>query len=262
MSDFEQAADDSIGATDAEAVAASEGSTDKSAATNGEAGDLQTEEVFYEIDGEEVSASQIKEWKSGHMKSADYTQKTQKHAADAKALKAEREEFGQKLEMLSALEAEIEALAMGDLKGVDLDKILNDHGTDEYLRVQRELDKRKQSLAGLTKKFGDLQGKVIQEAHAKLVKDLGWSDPAKQKADIDAIQSYVKEAGIPEREFAKITNPEIMKAILDASKYRKLQATKAASTKKVVKAPKATQPTISAPKTTLSLAERMYGKSK
>lgn len=260
MSDLENTTEDSGGATEVEAVAQSEGTTDQSASSQGTGSDLP-DEVYYDFDGEEVSASQLREWKSGHMKNADYTQKTQKHSAEVKAFNAQRDEFGQKLEMLSTLEADIEALALGDLRNVDLDKILAEEGTDEYLRVQRELDKRKQSLSGLTKKFADLQGNVIKEAHAKLVKDLGWSDPAKHKADVEAIQGYVKDAGIPEKEFAKIASPEIMKSILEAAKYRKLMTEKATVTKKVTQAPKATQPKNSSSPKTLSLAERMYGKN-
>jgi len=41
-------------------------------------------DLFYDLDGEEGNANQIKEWKSGAMKAADYTSKTQELADQRK----------------------------------------------------------------------------------------------------------------------------------------------------------------------------------
>lgn len=249
---------DSVGATEVDHEA--QESEAESVDTEAVEGDLP-EEVYYEIDGEEVSAEDVKKWKAGHLMQSDYTKKTQALSEERKAFEASRNSFDEKLEMLSSLEADIEAMALGDLKGVDLDKILAEDGTEEYLRVQREIDKRKQSLSAMSQKYAAIQDKYFKEAHQQLSDALGWDDTAKRDSDIKSIQAYTKDAGITESEFSKVTNPKVMVAMVEAAKYRELMKRKEEVAKKVVKAPKVAKP--SAQRSTqkpLTLAERMYGK--
>lgn len=256
--EIEEFTEDSTGATEVDHEA--QESEAESVETETEQGDLP-EEVYYEIDGEEVSAEDVKKWKAGHLMQSDYTKKTQALSEERKAFEASREAFDQKLEVLSSIEADIEALALGDLKEADLDKILAEEGTEEYLRVQREMEKRKAGISALTKKYQAVQNEYLKESYQQLSDSLGWSDETKREKDIAAIQSYTKDAGITQNEFDKVTNPKIMVALVEASKYRDLMKKKDEVAKKVVKAPKVSKP--SAPKSSnkpLSLAERMYGK--
>lgn len=260
---IEEFTDDSIGATevDHDAQEAIE-SKAESVEAETEQSDLP-EEVYYEIDGEEVSAEDVKKWKAGHLMQSDYTKKTQALSEEKKAFEANKNSLEDKFEMLSSLEADIEAMALGDLKNVDLDKILAEEGTDEYLRVQREIEKRKASVKGLSDKFNAAQNKYFEDAYKQLSDSLGWNDESKREKDIASIQGYAKDAGITDREFAKVTNPKIMAALVEASKYRELMKRKDEVAKKVVKAPKVSKP--SSPARTnkpLSLAERMYGSKK
>lgn len=262
MSDqIEEFTEDSAGATevDHEAQEAIE-SEAKSEDTESVQGDLP-EEVYYEIDGEEVSAEDVKKWKAGHLMQSDYTKKTQALSEEKKAFEASKTSLEEKFEMLSSLEADIENMALGDLKNVDLDKILAEEGTEEYLRVQREIEKRKASVKGLSEKFSAAQNKYFEEAYKQLSDSLGWSDESKRVQDISSIEKYVKDSGITEAEFSKVTNPKIMAALVEASKYRELMKRKDEVSKKVVKAPKVTKPSAPARSNKpLSLAERMYGK--
>ena len=51
------------------------------------------DELFYDVDGEEVSASVIKSWKTGNMMQSDYTRKTQAHAEEVTKFKSQQEAF-------------------------------------------------------------------------------------------------------------------------------------------------------------------------
>jgi hypothetical protein len=62
---------ESTGSPEAEATLKSE-STSQSSAIDDDQSDLS--EVYYEVDGEEVSAADIKKWKSGHLMQSDYTE--------------------------------------------------------------------------------------------------------------------------------------------------------------------------------------------
>ena len=65
--------------------------------TETEINDTETDLLYYEIDGEEVSSDQLKEWKSDGLKQADYTRKTQSLAEDVKSLDAKQEAFDKKV---------------------------------------------------------------------------------------------------------------------------------------------------------------------
>lgn len=260
--EIEEIVEDSIGATEAEeAVDTStviEGDEDTSAAIEGEESDLP-EEVYYDIDGEEVSAADIKKWKSGHMKDADYTQKKQALSESQKAVKAQQAQLADGLNMLAEMESEIESLALGDLKNVDLDELLANEDTAEYLKVKGQMEKRGKVLESLKAKHAKLKSELGNEAAKQIAESLGWQDEAKRKSDIDAITSYAKDVGITDHEFERVTSPKVMEAILKAAKYDKLMANKPNVMKRVVKAPKVSKPSKSNSKPNLKPWEEVYG---
>lgn len=222
------------------------------------------DDAYYEIGELKASERELKEWKEAYetkkSKDADYTQKTQKLSAERKAFDEKQTALDSKLDLLGSMESEIESLLLGELKDVNLDKVLAEEGTDEYLRIQREIEKRKSGLGNVSKKFQEVQKSYFQEAYQQLSNSLGWADDSKRQSDMTAIQNYVKDAGIPEKDFNKVTSPKIMSAILEAAKYRDLMKNKASIEKKVIQAPKISKPATSHQTKQLSLAERMYGK--
>jgi hypothetical protein len=254
---------ESAGSTseDAADTKAIEGNTQKSDSTKNEESDLSDADVYYDIDGEEVSAADVKKWKAGHLMQSDYTKKTQTLSEERKAFEAKRDELEQKVSLFQDVEKEVESLILGDLKNVDMNQ-LRQYDTAEYLRMKEQIEERKQTLSKIAQKRAEMENKLLGEGYQQLHNALGWDDSEKQKADKDALLTYVKSAGITEREFAKVTNPKIIIAMLDAQKYQKLQQDKASITKRVLKAPKTSKPSKSQEKPqVLSLAERMYGKS-
>lgn len=68
---------DTEGTTDAGAIEAGETATGEE--SSGVEGDEQSQiesDLVYDLDGEEVPVSAIREWKKGYMLQADYTKKT------------------------------------------------------------------------------------------------------------------------------------------------------------------------------------------
>ena len=73
---------------DTEQLEANAGTTEGTTEGQGTAGagDSANQEVSYEVDGEKVPVSKIKEWKSGNLMQADYTKKTQELSEQRKQL--------------------------------------------------------------------------------------------------------------------------------------------------------------------------------
>jgi hypothetical protein len=254
-------AEDSTGATEAE-TAQDEMIEGNAETTNESQGELDDDSV-YEIADIRATAKELREWKQAHegkkSQDADYTRKSQRNAEEAKQLKAEREKLGDSLSMLTELENEIAELAMGDLNKLDMEELrLTD--PSEYLRVKELKEQRGKWRESLQTKLQAVQTKLAADGFSKLSEQHGWSNQEKFDADRKAIESYVNEAGMDQREFAKIVSPHVMTALLEAAKYRELMKSKPTMTKRVTQAPKTSKPAQSAATKPLSLAERMYGK--
>lgn len=227
--------------------------------------ETESELEYYQIGDIEATVDEIREWKEAHSKKQDtdkaWTQKTQALSADKKALDEKMQAYDSKLEAFNSLEGELDSFILGEYASVDLDKVLNEEGTDEYLRIQREIDKRRSLKSGLSQKLAKIREESIANAQKALHEMLGWADSAKQQSDVKAISSYVKEVNMPDADFNKINSPHVMSAFLEAAKYRELMSKREQTEKQVKKAPKVATPAAtkqsSAPK---SLAERMYGK--
>ena len=252
-------AEDSAGATEAdmtqEMIEGNEAET-----TNDESG---LDESYYEVEGIKATATEFREWKKAYegkkSQDADYTRKSQRNAEDAKQLKAEREKLSESLTLISELESEIAELAMGDLNKLDMEELrVND--PSEYLRVKEIKEQRGRWRESLQQKLSTAQAKLAADGFEKLSKQHGWDSAEKFEADKKAIQSYVTETGMDQREFAKIINPQVMTAMIEAAKYRELMKAKPTLNKRVTQAPKTSKPAASTQSKPLSIAERMYGK--
>jgi len=252
-------AEDSTGATEAdmtqEMIEGNEAET-----TNDESG---LEESYYEVEDIKATAKEFREWKKAYegkkSQDADYTRKSQRNAEDAKQLKAEREKLSESMTLISELENEIAELAMGDLNKLDMEELrIND--PSEYLRVKELKEQRGKWRESLQQKLSTAQAKLAADGFEKLSKQHGWDNSEKFEADKKAIQTYVTETGMDQREFAKIINPHVMTALIEAAKYRELMKAKPTLNKRVTQAPKTSKPSTSTEKKPLSLAEKMYGK--
>lgn len=233
-------------------------SESQSDATTDESSDLP-EGLYYDIDGEEVSAADIKKWKSGHLMQSDYTRKTQALADERKRFQSERDELDSKLEMLRSAEADLEGLIMADLNGANLDE-LREYDVSKYLEVTEKRKDRAAKLSELSQKFAKAQHELADRGFKQLSESLGWdANPEKFELDKKSISEYAQATGITERDFQKIQSPAVMKAILEAATYRKLKESNPAETKKVKAAPRVAAPSKPSTQRPLKDYEAFYG---
>lgn len=207
----------------------------------------------------------ISKWKNAFetkkSKDADYTQKTQSLADQRKQLDEKLKLANQRLDEIGQLESEIDILSMGDLAKVDLDKVLEEEGTEEYLRYEREIGKSKAKKAAILQKIKKAQESSLIDAQKQLKDMLDWSDTKKQSQDVSDINKYVNASGMPLNEFNKVNSPHVMQAFLEAQKYRDLLSKRESTTKKVINAPKIARPSPKGGNAPLTLAQRLYGKN-
>lgn len=224
-----------------------------------------TEPDLYEIEDIQATAAQLREWKEAfetkQSKDKDYTQKTQTLAEQRKAFQERESVLQQQLDIMDAVAGDIESILLGDLSKVDLDKVLEEYGTDEYLKTQREIERRRGAATNIAQRANEVMEKRLNEAKQTLYQDLGWSDSDKQKADIAAVESYVRDSGMPQKDYMEVKSPYVMKALLEAQKYRELMKKREDTSKQVRQAAKVAKPAQHAQQSKpKSLAERMYGK--
>lgn len=217
----------------------------------------ETEAVFtVKVRGEEKQVNQ-KELINGYQRAEDYAIATRELKEQQKVVTETKTKADEALKLLGDIAGEVQTLVMGDVNNVNWDE-LRTTDPSEYLRMKEVVAAREKALAEIVKKRNAIaEAKTVQESEA-LHKALSWSDPAKKEADIKAITDFMTAEGITET----VTSHKLMLAILNAAKYRELQATKKKVIKEVKQAPKTTKPVkvtkAPAPKT---LAERLYANS-
>ncbi len=198
-------------ADEADTEAAQEEQTEQDADEKSE--DEQEPDVI-DLDGEEVTLEQIRQWKSGNLREQDYTKKTMALADERKAVSAKLGELNSIHEVLNAGEAEFKKALLGDLDDVDLKALRN----DDYVEYQRTLEERKEREA----KFDELKANAakarnayVQEQGKQLNDLMGWSDKSKSESDIKAFKAMADDIGISEQDAASLSSAKVMKALID-----------------------------------------------
>ena len=200
----------------------------------------ESQAIVYEIDGTETTLAEILEWKAGHMKDADYRKKTMTLADDRKAVEALSVKQSGLLETLQAQIDMLEEATDSEFKDIDWADLRDTH-TAEYLKLKERKDGKKGKLdkakSDRQKMLDDKRNELASAEWAKLSQVSGWDDQAKQKADMELLQGYLKAQGWTNDEFSEVVNHKNMTALLDAARYRELKSKAPATTKKVKKAP-------------------------
>jgi len=215
------------------------------------------DELFYDIEGEEVTLETIIGWKKGQMMQADYTKGKQSVASDRTQLNADKEKLSASIDELTALESGLEELLSTDSE-IDMDA-LRETDVSEYLRLQEKQAGKTKKLAGLREQLKSMKDSLLEENYKVLVESLGWSNEETKTSDLKEIREYVSASNITDKEFQDVSSPGMVQAILLAAKYKKLMSDDKLK-KKRAPSLKAVKPTAGKEPQKLSLAERMYGK--
>ena len=202
----------------------------------------EDEALYIDLDGEEVSLDDVKTWRQAakDIKSmqADYTRKTQdiSNRASEKA----REMVGEKLDSLTSLTAELQALIDSEEK-VDLEE-LREYDEGEYYKQLHKKEQREKLIAkakeSLTAKAEVNQDEVaverqkLAELNPEWVKDGKATDA--YSSDMKLLEEYLNNEsnGWTQEEFSKVYKASQFMAILKAAKYDALQGKKKAIVEK------------------------------
>lgn len=202
--------------------------------------ELVDEESYFDIDGEEISLSELREWKQSGLRLADYTRKTTAVADTRKELEAKSAKqdaimnmFNDKVDALDGLISEQEA-------SINWDE-LADEDPAEYLKQQRKLDAKKAKLKE-AKALQEEQftAKLAEESEILIGKMPTWSDPQVRDSEFKSAVDYAAKIGM---DLTEVSDHRVYMALVHASKFDAIDSKKALTEKKVRKAPKAIKAT-------------------
>lgn len=211
------------------------------------------EELYIDLDGEEVSLNSVREWKSGNLMQSDYTRKTQALADDRKLFETEKESIVAKNQQLddslAQLKVFIDEFDQTEIDGYTLEE-LRDIDPGQYLKVTEQQAKRKEAFKkakGLKAESSDADAQVnAKQAIEKLAVDNNWLKDGKQTAayekDTTIVKNYLTGLGYTDAMMQGVLTTGNGQVFIDAAKYHASKSANAAITKKVRKAPVITKP--------------------
>jgi hypothetical protein len=212
-----------------------------------------------DVFGQEITREEFETMQKQQLMHSDYTKKTQALAEDRKQVEALNTE-------LKSYIAEFESQIVNEVDEAHLNELLEDGDTAEYLRLQNQNKANKAKLKAVKSKQSELLKTAQAEETKKLVEVMtDWADPktgqATQKADIDTALEFAAEIGFTNEDLEKLADHKVIRALIDAGKYRKLKkSTPAISKRKTPAAKKASKKPAQAAKKNLSAADLFYGK--
>lgn len=207
----------------------------------------ETEDVVYDIAGEEISLSQILSWKKGNMQEADYTQKSQANADLRKSLEAEKLSLQERGSGLQTLIDSLEGSINADITDDHLAQLLEDDDTGEYLRLTEKKKLRLSKLDAAKTERSKLKSERLtatQQAGNKSLIDLNpsWTKDGQLtqagQDDQALLLKHAKDNGFTQAEIdAALSSGKIMQAMINAEKLKAKVAKAPALSKKVRTAP-------------------------
>lgn len=210
----------------------------------------EPEEFYVDIDGREITFSQIKEWEQGHLRQSDYTRKTQGVAEDRKSVEADRELLTGKVSKLDDSIAQLEVLIDEKKDAIDWDD-LREFDPGEYLKQKELQDNRKDALkkaksAKSSVSDGDKADIAKREQSLLIQSNPTWIKDGKATdvytKDMSMVNDYLASQGYTAADQQEIVSARHWQAILDAARFNSGKKSNASIAKKVKKAPIVTKP--------------------
>lgn len=198
---------------------------------------------YFDIDGEEITLSQIKEWKDSGLRQSDYTRKTQDLADQRKSYEAKAERADALIQNLGDRIDELDAIIKGEEAEINWDELAEDDPS-EYLRKQRAIKAKQKALSeAKAQQKAKLNDRATEESQLLVNAMPSWKDSKVQDADVTQLQKYMADKGIKPDLLEKAGyDHRLYMALLKASKFDALQEKKSTVKKKVKRVPKAIKP--------------------
>lgn len=212
-----------------------------------------------DVFGQEITREQFETMQNEQLMHADYTKKTQALAEDKKQTTVLNSE-------LSSYVTEFESLIVNEVSEEHLNELLEDGDTAEYLRLQNQNKANKAKLKAVKAKQAEAFKATQAEESKKLVEVMAeWADPktgqATQKADVSKALEFAAEIGFTNEDLEKLADHKVIRALIEAGKYRELKKSKPSLTKrKTPAAKKASKKPAQGAKKVISAADLFYPK--
>lgn len=221
--------------------------------------EAEDEDVNEPLDvfGQEITREDFETMQKQQLMHSDYTKKTQILADGRKQTEALNSD-------LTSYIAEFESQLVNEVSEAHLNELLEDGDTAEYLRLQNQNKANKSKLEAVKAKQAEAF-KVIQTNESnKLVEVMTeWADPktgqATQKADVDTALEFAAEIGFTNEDLEKLADHKVIRALIEAGKYRKLKKSSPAISKRKTPAAKKASKKPAQGGKKLSPAELFYG---
>ena len=215
-------------------------------ATIEETQDEETDLFYYELDGEEVSSDQLREWKSNGLMQADYTRKTQELAESKKTLEADLQKLNSDRAKLSEQLSTLEAMVSEDSLSDEQIAEMREYEPEQYINHIEKQQKRKEFLKG-AKSNANPQVDTQAEQAKLIANNPQWLNDGKAteayQDDMTALNSYYTDNGFTQEQVDAVnTNSLLAQAVIDAARYKATNTRKAVVEKRVRKAPVSTKP--------------------
>ena len=213
--------------------------------TAAQANDEETDLFYLDLDGEEVSSTQIKEWKANGLMQADYTRKTQTHAEDVKTFNADKDAFTAKQSEFDTKLAQLNAMIEEDTPSAETLAEWREYEPEKYIEHSEKMVNRKKLLAS-SKAELPTQGVDMAKVSADLfAAHPEWMEDGKNSKqfteDTNLMTAYADSRGIGQAELS-LFDARHYEIMLDAARYKSQKSKNAAIEKKVRKAPVSTKP--------------------
>jgi hypothetical protein len=194
------------------------------------------------INGEKIDVD-LEELKAGYQKDADYRRKTEEIAIEKRELKSEEDrlknQYSTKMEDLNSLVVTLNAEINNDMNSKELDALWEEDPT-EAARVDRKINKRKQSIQQAQQKLREHQQsqfqEVLREEQKKLhMKHPEIADPIKGATVKSNIMNYLSSKGFSNEDVARIYDSRYFDVIMDGMNFNKSKSVKPNLVSKKVK---------------------------
>ena len=213
--------------------------------TAAQATDEETDLFYYDIDGEEVSSTQLSEWKANGLMQADYTRKTQELSDSRKTLEDDVEAFKDKQSKFDSHIATLEAMINEETLTPEALAELREYEPEKYIDYTEKLTSRKKFVEK-NKAVTPVKSVDMAKVSADLFANhpewmVDGKNSKKFTEDTNLMTSYAESRGIGQNELSafEARHFEIM---LDAARYQSINKKNVAIEKKVRMAPVTTKP--------------------
>ena len=177
------------------------------------------------VNGEKIDVD-LEELKAGYQKDADYRRKTEEIAIEKRELKSEEDrlknQYSTKMDDLNSLVVTLNAEINNDMNSKELDALWDEDPT-EAARVDRKINKRKQSIQQAQQKLREHQETQFQEILRNEQKKLHLkhpeiADPIKGATVKNNIMGYLNSKGFSNDDVSRIYDSRYFDVIMDGMK--------------------------------------------